>query len=106
MTTTTMSIRDVELYASAGIHLDNVGPAIDIVRQEIKTELQKLTSDLDNAKLEKLVILHKALSLYYNGTNPAILEGIEMFVTDREGVKYEHLWKILSFNEAIEISNL
>lgn len=104
-TTTSMTIRDIELYASAAIRLGNVGPAIDVVRQEIRNEFRNLPSEVDNDKLEKLVILHKALLTYYTGEakKPA-LEGIEMFIVD--GVKYEPLWKILSLQEAIEISNL
>ena len=104
MTANSMTMHDIELFVSAGIKLDNVGPALDIIKKEIKDELLNSSFGVDYDRLEKLTLLHKAVMLLYTGeAKPATLDGIKMFVEN--GVKYEALTKIMRLHEAIMIAN-
>lgn len=104
MTANSMTMHDVEMYASAGIKLNNLGPVLDIVKTEIKDELES-PFGVDYDRLEKLILLHKSLLLCYTGeAKKATLEGIRMFITS-SGVKYDALNRIMKLHEAIMIAN-
>ena len=104
MTANSMTMHDIEMYAVAGIKLNNLEPVLDIVKTEIKGEFESQFG-VDYERLEKLVLLHKSLLLCYTGeAKKATLEGIHMFITPA-GVKYDALDRIMKLHEAIAIMN-
>ena len=104
MTANSMTLHDIEMFASAGIKLNNFGPVLDIVKKEIKDELNNSSFGVDYERLEKLTLLYKAVMLLYTGeAKPATLDGIKMFVEN--GVKYDALIKVMRLHEAIAIAN-
>lgn len=104
MTANSMTMHDVEMYAAAGIKLNNLGPVLDIIKTEIKGELES-PFGVNDERLEKLILLHKAVMLCYTGeAKKATLEGIHLFITS-SGVKYDALNRIMKLHEAIMIAN-
>lgn len=104
MTANSMTMHDIEMYASAGIKLNNLVPVLDIIKTEIKSELES-PFGVNDERLEKLVLLHKSLLLCYTGeAKKATLESIHLFITS-SGVKYDALNKIMKLHEAIMIAN-
>ena len=106
MTANSMTLHDIELYVSAAINLDNVGPALDIIKKEIKDEIinSPFTFGIDYDRLEKLTLLYKAIMLLCTGeAKPKILRGVKKCIEN--GVKYDALNKIMKLHEAIMIAN-
>lgn len=104
MTANSMTLHDIELYVSAAINLDNVGPALDIIKKEIKDEIINSPFGVDYDRLEKLTLLYKALMLLYTGeAKPKILDGVKKCIEN--GVKYDTLNKIMKLHEVIMIAN-